>query len=313
MRVFSIFVPISEGVFKPHFKKSREEVQAECTIPQGGSHSSSSGCRKTPAEAAARGNQPLRSVYAAVRSADADSGRGRRAGTDRRMGRVRRDAAAGGRRRLCAGGRRLLCSGGGHHRAVPSGLRNRENQKKTGRTSPLDTNRRRKANEENEYSVSCSALHGGVYAPTVAFAAGTGKAIQLGTSGISGYDTAKVGTGYDYIYMGSYNSSPVKWRVLDDQTNTGATGLFLLSEDLAGVAEMYISMAQARIATHGRAVTRRRGAIHLKAAISIAWNSLQSLQQRKATRFIKHRWHIIAPHQYSAQLTKCFSCPQKKR
>lgn len=70
--------------------------------------------------------------------------------------------------------------------------------------------------------------------PTVAFAADTGKAIQLGTSGISGYDTAKVGTGYDYIYMGSYNSSPVKWRVLDDQTNTGATGLFLLSEDLLG-------------------------------------------------------------------------------
>ena len=35
--------------------------------------------------------------------------------------------------------------------------------------------------------------------PTVAFAADTGKAIQLGTSGISGYDTAKVGTGYDYI------------------------------------------------------------------------------------------------------------------
>ena len=70
--------------------------------------------------------------------------------------------------------------------------------------------------------------------PTVAFAAGTGKAIQLGTSGISGYDTAKVGTGYDYIYMGSYNSSPVKWRVWDDQTNTGATGLFLLSEDLLG-------------------------------------------------------------------------------
>lgn len=42
--------------------------------------------------------------------------------------------------------------------------------------------------------------------PTTAFAAGTGKAIQLGTSGISGYDTAKGGTGYDYIYMGSYNN-----------------------------------------------------------------------------------------------------------
>ena len=80
--------------------------------------------------------------------------------------------------------------------------------------------------------------------PTTAFAAGTGKAIQLGTSGISGYDTAKGGTGYDYIYMGSYNSSPVKWRVLDDQTNfdsngdgTNETGLFLLSEDLLGSGE----------------------------------------------------------------------------
>ena len=77
--------------------------------------------------------------------------------------------------------------------------------------------------------------------PTTAFAEGTGKAIQLGTSGILGYDTAKGGTGYDYIYMGSYNSSPVKWRVLDDQTNfdsngdgTNETGLFLLSEDLLG-------------------------------------------------------------------------------
>ena len=77
--------------------------------------------------------------------------------------------------------------------------------------------------------------------PTTAFAEGTGKAIQLGTSGILGYDTAKGGTGYDYIYMGSDNSSPVKWRVLDDQTNfdsngdgTNETGLFLLSEDLLG-------------------------------------------------------------------------------
>ena len=34
MRVFSIFCTyISEGVFKPHFKKSREEVQTICTIP----------------------------------------------------------------------------------------------------------------------------------------------------------------------------------------------------------------------------------------------------------------------------------------
>ena len=73
---------------------------------------------KHPPKAAARGNKPLRSVYAAVRSADAGGGRICSAGTDRRMGQLRRDAAAGGRRRLCAGGRRLLCSGGSNHCAV---------------------------------------------------------------------------------------------------------------------------------------------------------------------------------------------------
>ena len=76
--------------------------------------------------------------------------------------------------------------------------------------------------------------------PTAVFAAGTdtGKAIQLGTSGISGYDSAAV---YDYIYFGSWTpqdtyttSGPIKWRVLDDQTNTGETGLFLLSDALLG-------------------------------------------------------------------------------
>lgn len=76
--------------------------------------------------------------------------------------------------------------------------------------------------------------------PTAVFAAGTdtGKAIQLGTSGISGYDSA---AGYDYIYFGSWTaqdtyttSGPIKWRVLDDQTNTGETGLFLLSDGLLG-------------------------------------------------------------------------------
>ena len=58
-------------------------------------------------------------------------------------------------------------------------------------------------------------------------AADTGKAIQLGTGGISGYSSTN---GYDYIYYGTWNSSPIQWRVLDDQTNTGESGLFLLSE-----------------------------------------------------------------------------------
>mgnify|MGYP005856101525 CR=1 FL=1 len=71
--------------------------------------------------------------------------------------------------------------------------------------------------------------------PTVVFAAGidTGKAIQLVDSGtaanIDGYDSTN---GYDYIYYGTWNDSAIKWRVLDDQTNTGESGLFLLSEEL---------------------------------------------------------------------------------
>lgn len=67
--------------------------------------------------------------------------------------------------------------------------------------------------------------------PTTAFAADGDKTIMLGTSGISGYDGTN---GYDYIYYGTWNGSPIKWRVLDDQTNTGSTGLFLLSDVLLG-------------------------------------------------------------------------------
>ena len=67
--------------------------------------------------------------------------------------------------------------------------------------------------------------------PTVAFAADTGKAIQLGASNINGYDST-----YDYIYYGNWSGSPIKWRVLDDQTNTGGSGLFLLSDALLGTS-----------------------------------------------------------------------------
>ena len=73
--------------------------------------------------------------------------------------------------------------------------------------------------------------------PASALAAGTdtGKAIQLVDSGtaanIDGYDSTD---GYDYIYYGTWNGSPIKWRVLDDQTNTGGAGLFLLSDALLG-------------------------------------------------------------------------------
>ena len=67
--------------------------------------------------------------------------------------------------------------------------------------------------------------------PTAAFAANNDKAIQLGASNISGYDSTN---GYDYIYYGEWDNSPIKWRVLDEQTNTKNEGLFLLSDVLLG-------------------------------------------------------------------------------
>lgn len=63
--------------------------------------------------------------------------------------------------------------------------------------------------------VCCMVL---VLLPTTVFANNDGaKAIQLGTSGISGYDSTN--RSYDYIYFGTWNNSTVKWRVLDTKTN----------------------------------------------------------------------------------------------
>ena len=67
----------------------------------------------------------------------------------------------------------------------------------------------------------------------------SGKSIRLGTSGIS---SPRVNTVRDkvvhipnsYIYFGTYNNTPIKWRVLDaSKANDGTTnGMFLLSEYL---------------------------------------------------------------------------------
>ena len=67
----------------------------------------------------------------------------------------------------------------------------------------------------------------------------SGRSIRLGTSGIS---SPRVNTVRDkvvhipnsYIYFGTYNNTPIKWRVLDaSKTNVGTTnGMFLLSEYL---------------------------------------------------------------------------------
>ena len=69
--------------------------------------------------------------------------------------------------------------------------------------------------------------------PTAAFAAGTDteKAIQLVDSGTA----ANISGGQaDNIYFGKWAGNPIKWRVLDDHTNTGGSGLFLLSDVLLG-------------------------------------------------------------------------------
>ena len=76
--------------------------------------------------------------------------------------------------------------------------------------------------------------------PTTTFANNGGaKAIQLGTSGISGYDSTN--SSYDYIHFGTWNNSTVKWRVLDTKTNMAnaqkGDGFFLLSDALLGTGE----------------------------------------------------------------------------
>ena len=77
--------------------------------------------------------------------------------------------------------------------------------------------------------------------PTTAFADNDSvkKAIQLGTSGISGYDSTN--SSYDYIHFGTWNNSTVKWRVLDTKTNMAnaqkGDGFFLLSDALLGTGE----------------------------------------------------------------------------
>ena len=76
--------------------------------------------------------------------------------------------------------------------------------------------------------------------PTTAFANNGGaKAIQLGTSGISGYDSTN--SSYDYIHFGTWDNSTVKWRVLDTKTNMAnaqeGDGFFLLSDALLGTGE----------------------------------------------------------------------------
>ena len=66
-------------------------------------------------------------------------------------------------------------------------------------------------------------------------AANTEKAIRFNTDGIAGYNNCK----YHYIYYGKWKGNPIKWLVLDDKTNTGEDGFFLLSEGLIDVLQKF--------------------------------------------------------------------------
>ena len=90
--------------------------------------------------------------------------------------------------------------------------------------------------QENGFYKDPSPQSGGSTPTYIAYY--DGPAIVIGTDGISGYSDDG---GYHFIYFGNWEapdsnttSGPIRWRVLDDQTNTGESGLFLLSDVLLG-------------------------------------------------------------------------------
>ena len=94
------------------------------------------GAGKHPPEAAARGNKPLRFLPDVIHGTCRGGGRTYSAGTDRRMGRVRHEAAAGGRRRLCVLVAVVSFAAAAAITALCIRLRNRKNQKKGGTNKP---------------------------------------------------------------------------------------------------------------------------------------------------------------------------------
>ena len=180
MRVFSIFCTyISERVFITVPDKPERGFKRYVRYRKTGRIRQAAGAGKQPPEAAARGNKSLRSVYAAVRGADADSGHGRRAGATGSMGRVRLDAAAAGRGRLFAGGCRLLCRGGGDHCAVfPAQKQGKPEKRRGGQTSPARTGGEKPMKKRilSILLVCCMVL---TLLPTAAFAAGELPDVKL--------------------------------------------------------------------------------------------------------------------------------------
>ena len=95
--------------------------------------------------------------------------------------------------------------------------------------------------------------------PTAALAADGQPAIQAGLGSITGYST---GNGYNYIYYGTWQDKPIKWRVLDTKANTGADcALFLLTDECMGsYSSGYIRQIK-QTDTSGRAAPYRNGAV----------------------------------------------------
>ncbi len=180
-------------------------------------------------------------MYAAVYSADAGGGHDHREGTDCHKGSVRHDASSGGRGRLCAGGHRFLCGSGGNYSPVfPAQNQRKPEKRRGGQAEPIRTGGDKPMKKRIlSILVICCMVLG--LLPTTAFADNDSvkKAIQIGTSGISGYDSTN--SSYDYIHFGTWNNSTVKWRVLDTKTNMAnaqrGDGFFLLSEVLLGTGE----------------------------------------------------------------------------
>ncbi len=173
MRVFSIFCTyISERVFITVPDKPERGFKRYVRYRKAGRTRQAAGAGKHPPETAARHLWTECRVYAAVRGADAGGGHGRRVGATGSMGRVRRDAAAGGRGRLCAGGRRLLCRGGSDHRAVlPAQKQRKPEKERGGQAEPTQTGGKNDMKKRilSILLLCCMML---TLLPTTAFAAG---------------------------------------------------------------------------------------------------------------------------------------------
>ncbi len=145
--------------FYPQFRQTGKGFKRYVRYRKTGRIRQAACAGKHPPGAAARGNKPLRSVYAAVRGADAGA-------ADAFA--VRGQTAAWGvfgamLLREDAGGYVLVAvvsfAAAVAITALCFRLRNRENQKKDGANKPTDTNRRRKANEETNPQHPAPVLH----------------------------------------------------------------------------------------------------------------------------------------------------------